>query len=418
MTTAAHRLDASDLQTFTRQADRFLRAFPEVSGLELLSAVSDDQRPMVERQLSEQADQFVRFTHWTGPFESQPAGEADQYLVIRQSVLQDNAGAGVASLGLVATSVRHWRDALEKALQENRATATTVTSLQRNGGEQRAARVFVPVTAGNGGKDDSRLIAVVLRPQVWLEQQLEGIHDPRWQVKVHDNSQYARQSLASLPASSPPSLTLPAMRSTVTLADRQWMISTRPGTDWIDHLEQQALWPAWLVGLTVTLLATGLSAWASWQMIHLRRLLLRRTRRTRRLGQQLDNTRVEKNILQHSLQESDRRARDLIELGAGIFAELDEGRHIGYLSPQTATLLNIPSTELVGMPLDALFPDEEKRELAMTFDAARRDQGIQRLDTAVVTREGETLPVALRVRALKDPLSGCAGFRVSLTPRQ
>ncbi|SET46817.1 CHASE domain-containing protein [Marinobacter segnicrescens] len=409
---------STDTDAFKRQAVSLLGEFPEVAGVELLTLVSHDQRAMVERQLSEQAGQFIRFARWTGTRDTEPAEPADRYLVIRQGVFQPETGPGVSGLGLVATSVPHWRDALRRARRENRPTATTVTELQRNGGEQRALRVFIPFQDEGKPEEDRHLLALVIRPDHWLERQLDGLHDTRWQVEVHDISQHARQPLATLPSATPPATDTPATRSTLTLANRQWMLSTRPADAWLGSLRQQALWPAWLVGLAVTLLAASLTAWACWQLMAHKRLLYRRTRRARRLGQQLDNTRVEKNILHHSLQESDRRARDLIELGGGIFAELDEGRHIGYLSPQAAILLDIPSTELIGTPLDALFAEEGKRDLAMTFDAARRDQGIERLDTEMVTQDGRSLAITLRVKALKDPLSGCAGFRVSLTPRQ
>ncbi|MGM0571537.1 CHASE domain-containing protein [Marinobacter sp.] len=407
---------ATDADSFNRQATSLLAEFPEVAGVELLTTIGHAQRPMVERQLSEQTGQFVRFARWTGTRDTQAAEPADHYLVIRQGVFQPDTGPGVSGLGLVATSVPHWRDALRLARREGRPAATTVTELERNGGQQRALRVFIPFPE-NESSNDADLLALVIRPDHWLEHQLAALHDSRWQVEIHDISQHARQPLAALPAANPPASDVPATRSTLTLANRQWMLSTRPAGEWLDSLREQALWPAWLTGLAVTLLAAALTAWACWQLIVHKRLLRRRSIRARKLGQQLDNTRVEKNILHHSLQESDRRARDLIELGAGIFAELDEGRHIGYLSPQAATLLDIPSTELVGTPLDALFADDEQRELAMTFDAARRDQGIQRLDTELTTRSGQLLPVTLRAKTLRDPLSGCAGFRVTLTPR-
>lgn len=415
--TRVRQLATADDRAFATQANGFLKEFPEITGLELLTTVSHAQRPMVERQLSEQSGQFIRFASWTGSAESQPAEPDDHYLVIRQAAFQPNAGSAASSLGLVATSVPHWREALKRARNDNRPTATTVTEVHHNGGSQRAVRVFVPTTREENSQQDA-LVALVIQPQRWMEQLLERLHDPRWRVEIHDISQYARHPLATLPSATPIAGDVPATRSTLTLANRQWMLSTHPSEAWLDQLGQQAMWPAWLTGLAVTLLASGLTAWASWRMVYLKRLLRRRTRRTRHLGRQLDNTRVEKNILHHSLQESDRRARDLIELGAGIFAEVDEGRHIGYLSPQAATLLDIPSTELAGKPLDTLFADDEQQDLAMTFDAARRDQGIQRLDTAVITRDGESLPVTLRVKALKDPLSGCAGYRVSVTPRE
>lgn len=414
---SARALTARSPRAFSTQASAFLDTHPEIRGLELMTRVSHAHRPMVERRLSEQSGQFIRFANWVGSFNSQVAGPADHYLIIRQALPPEDTGA--ASLGLVATSVPHWRDALAKAREDNRVTATTVTSMHRNGDEQRAMRLFIPLEhQEDDGAGASRLIALVIDPQQWLEQLLMGVHDPRWQLEVHDISQYARRPLASLQASGIPAGAEATIRSTLTIGSRQWMLSTKPSRAWMDNLKHQVLWPAWMTGLAVTLLATALTAWAIWLMLRTNRLLDHRTRRTRHLGQQLDNTRLEKNILHHSLQESDRRTRDLIELGAGIFAELDEGRHIGYISPQAATLLDIPSTELMGKALDILFPEDCQMDLTMAFDAARRDHSVQRLDTRVTTRDGNPLPVALRIKALKDPLSGCSGYRVSLMPRQ
>ncbi|WP_328189010.1 CHASE domain-containing protein [Marinobacter sp. OP 3.4] len=414
---SARALTARSPRAFSTQASAFLDTHPEIRGLELLTRVSHAHRPMVERRLSEQSGQFIRFANWVGSFNSQVAGPADHYLIIRQALPPEDTGA--ASLGLVATSVPHWRNALLKAREDNQVTATTVTSMRRNGDEQRAMRLFVPLgQQGEGDTGATRLIALVIDPQQWLEQLLMGVHDPRWQLEIHDISQYARRPLASLQASGIPAGAEATIRSTLAIGSRQWMLSTKPSRAWMNNLRHQVLWPAWMTGLAVTLLATALTAWAIWLMLRTNRLLDRRTRRTRHLGQQLDNTRLEKNILHHSLQESDRRTRDLIELGAGIFAELDEGRHIGYISPQAATLLDIPSTELMGKALDILFPEDCQMDLTMAFDAARRDHSVQRLDTRVTTRDGNPLPVALRIKALKDPLSGCSGYRVSLMPRQ
>lgn len=408
--------NASD-PDFPDRAARFLEQFPSITGMELLTHVSHDQRPMIERSLSEQSGQFIRFAVWEDRYDTDVAEVADQYLIIRRTQFRSAQGVSASSLGLVATSVPHWRGALRRALDEHRITATTVTGLSRNGNELYALRVFVP-TSGSQAPGQERLISLVIRPEVWLEHHLDTLHDPRWQVEVHDISQHARQPLASLPAATHPADTSTTVRSTLAVADRQWMLSTTPDQGWLDGLKQQVLWPAWLTGLTITLLASALTLWAVWLTLRTDRLLGRRTLRARHLGQQLDNTRVEKNILHHSLQESDRRTRDLIELGAGIFAELDEGRHIGYISPQVATLLEIPSTDLMGKAIDTLVTQDSQTDLAMAFDTARRDQTIQRLDTDIATLDGTVLPVAMRIKALKDPLSGCSGFRVSLTPRQ
>lgn len=404
-------------RAFPGKANEFLQRFPGIAGLELLTEVSHAQRPMIEKNLTQLSGQFIRFSAWNDDFGSGGADVSDQYLIIRNARFQPPALMATTSLGLVATSVPHWRGPLKRALGEDRITATTLTGLHRNGEGQHALRLFVPATEPQRSASD-RLIAIVLEPDSWLQHQLKDLHDPRWQLELHDISQYARHPMATIPAAGKPATSVAATRSTLSVADREWMLSTIPAADWLDSMKQQVLWPAWLTGLTITLLASALTLWAVWLTLRTERLLERRTRRARHLGRQLDNTRVEKNILHHSLQESDRRTRDLIELGAGIFAELDEGRHIGYISTQVATLLDIPSTELMGKPLDALVDEDDQQDLAIAFDAARREQSIQRLDTSIIARDGTALPVALRIKALKDPLSGCSGFRVSLTPRQ
>lgn len=414
---AAAELSRGNDAAFPGTASEFLERFPGVAGLELLDEVSHAQRPMIEKRLTEQSGQFVRFSAWKEDVGIGRADTSDQYLIIRNARFQSPNLTADSSLGLVATSVPHWRGPLKRALEENRTTATTLTGLRRNDVDQYALRVFVPAPESPRSAGD-RLIAIVLQPDVWLNHHLKDLHDPRWQVELHDISQYARHPMASMPATGTPASNVAATRSTLSVADREWMLSTIPAEDWLDSMKQQALWPAWLTGLTITLLASALTLWAVWLTLRTERLLERRTRRARHLGRQLDNTRVEKNILHHSLQESDRRTRDLIELGAGIFAELDEGRHIGYISAQVATLLDIPSTDLMGKPLDTLLGEDDQNDLTMAFDAARREQSIQRLDTTIITRDGTALPVALRIKALKDPLSGCSGFRVSLTPRQ
>ncbi|SFR63200.1 sensor domain CHASE1-containing protein [Marinobacter daqiaonensis] len=397
---------------FIFHAETFLEDHPEIAGLERLITVQHSQREMVERQLSEESGQFIQFGEWDGAYESAVAPPREDYLIVRQSVFHGDDPASNASLGLVATSVPHWRSALRKVREEHRQAATTLTRLSRNGGELSALRVFLPAGAGGEG-----LLSVVIEPQQWLEYQLAGLHDDRWRVEIHDISRFALRPMASLPSADEPD-DVPATRSPVSFADRQWMLSTWPSGQWQSTLRQQAAWPAWLAGLTVTLLATGLTLWAGLLSQRLRRLLHRRTERARHLGRQLENTRVEKSILHHSLQESDRRTRDLIELGAGIFAELDESRRIGYLSPQAATLLDQPSAELADSPVDCLFPPDARTELAMAFDAARREQVTQRMDSHLVTVSEEPLPVAIRIKALKDPLSGCSGFRMTMTPRQ
>ncbi len=415
---AARDLDLTDstVDSFRKDVAPFLSEFPEVAGVELLTTISHAERTRLERRLSAQAGRSVNFSSWTGARQSQTAEPANHYLVISQGLFQAE-NPGVPGLGLVATSVPHWRHALQQAIQNGRPTTTTLTGLEHNGSLPQTLRVFVPLSAPGQLSDDTAFLVLVILPEAWLKHQLAGLHDERWQVEIHDISQHARRPLATLPAAGPLANDFPPIRSVIALANREWMVSTYPAAGWLDELRDQARLPVWLTGLLITLLSTGSCGWACQRLITRERQLDHRDRRSRRLKQQLDNTGIEKNILYHSLQQGDRRTQDMIELNSGIFAELDEQRRIGYLSPQAALLLGIPTTELTDSPLDALFAADMHQELAILFDAARRGQAVERLDTEVVTRDGPPLPVTLRAKAIRDPLSGWSGFRISLTPR-
>ncbi len=409
-------LTSSTVDSFQDDVAPFLSAFPEVAGVELLTTVSHAQRAGAERRLSAQAGRSVSFSSWTGPRQSKAAEPADHYLVISQGRFQPD-NPGVPGLGLVATSVPHWRQALQQAIEEGRPTVTTLTGLEHNGSLSRALWVFVPLSGPGQFSDDSAFLVLVILPDPWLKHQLSELHDERWQVEIHDISQHARRPLATLPAAQPLASDIAPVRSVISLANREWMVSTYPSAGWLDDFRHQARLPVWLTGLSITLLATGLCGWVCYRLIASERQLQLRSLRNHRLKQQLDNTGVEKNILHHSLQQSDRRTQDMIELSPGIFAELDEQRRIGYLSPQTAILLGIPTTELTDTHLDTLFSADSHQELAILFDAARQGQSVERLDTELITRDGQPLPVTLRVKAIRDPLSGWSGFRISLTPR-
>ena len=133
---------------------------------------------------------------------------------------------------------------------------------------------------------------------------------------------------------------------------------------------------------------------------------------------QIANFQVEKSILRQALNDSEQRSRDLVALSGAVIWELDENGRIGFVSTQIAELLDRAPADLVGQPLEELvapaFQDNFRRALA----AARNDSSIERIDLPLLHRDQEAeVPVVLRVRALKDPVHGLSGFRVSTLQR-
>lgn len=387
-----------------QEAARFLAAHPGVTGIEYLISVNDPQRAMVEQQLSREAGQFIRFGHWRqGAAEPQP-----HYLIVRKAWFRPGSSDPSVSLGLVADSVPHWQPALYRALGEEQIAATTLTSIQRNGAEQQAMRLFVPVT-------DDQLLSLVIEPEFWLSGMLDPLHDDRWQLAIHDASQHARHPLFSLPALGVMAEE-EAIRTGLPVADRQWMLTTTPSRTWLDSVVRQAVRPLWLLGGLLSLAATALCLWLVFQLGRSRQQQSQAQQAAQISQRQLANLKVEKAVLHQSLADSDERSRDLIELYGGSIGELDDHYRLGYLSPGTARLLDRPVPEMLGQPLADLVTREHQSRLNDTLVAARRESGIQRVDLELATG-GQPVPVTLRVKALKHPVSGCTGYRVSILPR-
>ena len=270
-------------------------------------------------------------------------------------------------------------------------------------------RIFIPT-------GDRTLLSLVMEPRRWLSRQLDGVHDDRWQLAIHDTSQHARHPLFTLPALGPVE-DASAVRSVFSLADRQWMLTTVPSMTWQQQLTRAAIMPVWLLGAVLSLAAAALCTALVWQRQSLQQRLQEQHVLNGQRQRQLENTRVEKSILHKSLADSDDRSRDLIELYGGIVSELDDQYRIGYISPQAATLLGWPVPDLLESSLARLVTGTDQPRLNETLTTARQEPGIHRIDIELITAQQQPLPVTLRVKALKNPLSGCTGFRVSMIPR-
>jgi len=209
-----------------------------------------------------------------------------------------------------------------------------------------------------------------------------------------------------------------ALRTEVSPLDQNWILTTVPSPAGLEEVARASARTVWVAGFALSVVAASLT-------LLLNRRLHRQTLHIHGLEQreidadhQIANFQVEKSILRRALNDSEQRSRDLVALSGAVIWELDENARIGFVSPQIAELLDRAPADLVGQPLEELvapaFQDNFRRALA----AARSDSSIERIDLPLIHRDQEAeVPVVLRARALKDPVHGLSGFRISTLPR-
>ena len=205
-----------------------------------------------------------------------------------------------------------------------------------------------------------------------------------------------------------------ALRTVVSPTNQKWMLTTIPDPSMLEGAARASRRTVWAVGL-------ALCAVAGFLTLLLNRRLYRQALRLGALEQrekgadhQITNLQVEKTILRRALNDSEQRSRDLVALSGAVIWELDEDGRVGFVSPQIAGLLDRAPADLVGMAFEELVPAGFRDNFRHTLTAARADSAIERMDLPLIHRDQEhQVPVVLRVRALKDPIHGLSGFRMS-----
>jgi|GEM_PF-6598529 len=125
----------------------------------------------------------------------------------------------------------------------------------------------------------------------------------------------------------------------------------------------------------------------------------------------LQNKHIEKEVLSQALADSERRTRDYIELGDAFAFELDEQGRIGFLSPQISHWYDEPPTSLARQPLLTLLPDSEQPVFDEALQTCLRERRSQRIETRLVTCNGDSCAVTLSLCPVSDRLNQCQGFR-------
>ncbi|MGF2734443.1 PAS domain-containing protein [Marinobacter sp. DUT-1] len=208
-----------------------------------------------------------------------------------------------------------------------------------------------------------------------------------------------------------------ALRTEVQPGNYHWMLTTVPTSALLGKAANQARTRTWMVGLALTLVAAGLALMLCRRLHDLQRRILELERREQGADQQINNLQVEKTILRQALNDSEERSRDLVTLSGALIAELDDHGVIGFISAQSASLLEQAPADLTGQPFQDLVTPPFRDNFQRTLEATRHDNQAQRIDLDLLVRNRDApLPVAVRIRALKDPVHGLMGYRLSATP--
>lgn len=398
--------DEHPASRFEPQSRRLLSYLPDVFSLDYLTRVTDDERAVVERELSDQSGQFIQFGQWQGSGNTLLAPTAPDYLVITR--VEDRRQSNV-SLGLVATSVPHWRQPIETALQQEKVSATAQTHIQRNGNSQLAVRLFKGLSNGT-------LVSLAFAPDSLLKFALPGQINPALQITVFDLDQHLKSPLfATAPLIEP---NYPrALRSAISVADREWILTTLPDRHFMDGFRERAKQIIWLAGLITTVLSALLTWWLCRRLRNSQTNEHRQERAIDGFEQVLENNRIEKAALTRALQDSEQRSRDLVAIAGSVVAELDESGRIGFISAQTVDLLGLPPADMQDHLLTEFVLAAERDRFQQGMKAARQERNVVRIDLQMQGANDQPIPVTVRLKPVVDMLTGCAGFRVTLQSR-
>ena len=252
--------------------------------------------------------------------------------------------------------------------------------------------------------------------QNWLQSVFSEALPPSMGVRVDTLARHTKRPLLQIRSDGPIDPTL-ALRTEVTSEHFRWMLTTVPARALMDQAATTASRNVWIAGAGLTLIATLMALTLS-RRLHTRTMEVSHLESQGATAeQQITNLPVEKSILRQALNDSEQRSRDLVALSGAVIGELDEAAYIGFISPQIAELLERAPADLAGQPFEQLIAPPYRENFRRALTAARADQTIERIDLPLRHGGGDrTVNVALRIRALKDPVHGLSGFRLSALP--
>ncbi|OEY65867.1 PAS domain-containing protein [Marinobacter sp. X15-166B] len=395
---------------FQHRAGILLGNHHYVMAVEALKPVAAGQRTTVEQALSAEVGEPVRLGRWQRGPSPEPLNSAEQYLIVRWARTQPDALVADSTVGLVATTVPHWRRALDLALREDRITATPITDVRRGGVDLDALRLFIPAST-------TGLVSLAIDPQEWLTTIYRDIPSPDFALTVHDLSQHAKMPLFQRTTSGPGDASV-AVRSEIALGDRSWMLTLTPSRQAMVAAGAAARWRIIISGFLLTVLAAAVTGWLSARLFEYKRQLARSDRRHQQLQLRFDNSVVEREVLHRALGDSEQRSRDLVALHHGFVCELDEQLRIGYISDQVVDLLQSPPAELAQQSFTDRVVPAERTNVNAALHAAREEGSVTRIDTWLQDANSTPVAVTCRFKALIDPINGFTGYRLSAHRRE
>lgn len=253
-------------------------------------------------------------------------------------------------------------------------------------------------------------------PASWLPVILGDALPDQLGLRIDTLQRHSKVPLLQLQAEGNLDPTL-ALRTELQPGNHHWMLTTVPTSALLGNAARQAQTNTWAAGLVLTLTAAGL-ALTMCRRLHRQHIqILDLESKEEGADQQINNLQVEKTILRRALNDSETRSRDLVHLSDALIAELDEHAVIGFISAQSATLLGQAPADLAGERFSELVTPPFRDNFHRTLEAARHDNQAQRIDVHLKVRNRDTpQPVAIRVKALKDPVHGLTGYRLSASP--
>lgn len=250
----------------------------------------------------------------------------------------------------------------------------------------------------------------------WLRSLFEEALPPNLGVRVDTLARHTKRPILQIRTQGSIDPTL-ALRTEINSGNFRWMLTTVPARSVLEQAANNATRNVWMAGGLLAILATLLTLFQCRQLHDRARQINALKRGEIGADQQINNLKVEKSILRKVLDDSEQRSRDLVALSGAIIAELDEMGQIGFISPQTAELLERAPADLAGQSFQQLIEPASRENFQRALAAARTDRSIERIDLPLLHRDQEsTVTVALRIRALKDPVHGLSGYRLSALP--
>lgn len=240
---------------------------------------------------------------------------------------------------------------------------------------------------------------------------------PGIELRVDSLARHTKRALVIAGRAEQPLLS-EALRTELRLPERHWMISTTPSSGQILQPAGRMYWRILIAGIGLSLLAGGLTLWLCRKLGLTRHQHRRQQQALAQGNQQLEHLQIEKAILRQALNDSETRSRDLMRLCGALIAELDEQQAISFISAETAQMLGYAPADLLNWPFETLVTEADRGRFRELLSTARQELAIARADLALHHKtEGSEVPVTIRVLALKAPLPGIAGFRLSAIRR-